>query len=240
MADLMPVLLLLLLALALGAGAAMVWLVVRGEKRPLIRVPRPTPPGSFVRSFVPRPSCWLAVKSTNLQAVQTALHLHKSKPCLWVEGLDEKLFVAPPVKGWILVFGSRLPDPADDVDACFRFIAELSRELGSVQLFSASSMFHHHAWIRAERGKIKRAYAWADRTLWNQGPLSTAEKDLDLTCLGYEDSGPAAFSLPQWVNSNVEKVPMLAARWSLDPAGIDQRLLEHEVGIAGEPSRRYP
>jgi hypothetical protein len=29
------------------------------------------------------------------------------------------------------------------------------------------------------------------------------------------------------------------ARRSLDPAEIDERFLEHERGIAGEPSRRY-
>jgi hypothetical protein len=37
----------------------------------------------------------------------------------------------------------------------------------------------------------------------------------------------------------VEKVPILAARWSLDPAKIDDRRLETECGLAGEPSRLY-
>jgi len=38
---------------------------------------------------------------------------------------------------------------------------------------------------------------------------------------------------------NVEKVPLLAARWSLDPAAIDERLLAHARGVAGEPSHRF-
>jgi hypothetical protein len=33
---------------------------------------------------------------------------------------------------------------------------------------------------------------------------------------------------------NSEKVPLLAARWSLDPTAIDDRFLEHALGIAGE------
>ena len=41
------------------------------------------------------------------------------------------------------------------------------------------------------------------------------------------------------INSNVEKVPLLAARWSLDPAAIDERFLQYERGVAGERSRRH-
>ena len=42
-----------------------------------------------------------------------------------------------------------------------------------------------------------------------------------------------------FITTNVDKVPLLAARWSLDPACIDERLLDQERGIAGEPLRRY-
>jgi hypothetical protein len=34
-------------------------------------------------------------------------------------------------------------------------------------------------------------------------------------------------------------VPLLAARWSFDPASVDQRLLEQAPGIAGEAPRRF-
>jgi len=154
---------------------------------------------------------------------------------------EAKLFIAPPVKGWILVFGSGLPEPQDDVDACYRFVVELSRRLGHVQLFSASRILHHHAWVRAESGRIIRAYAWAGRTLWVQGQRTRAEKELAVTCLDYADAveGAGGFGLPDRITANVDKVPLLAARWSLDPAAIDERFLEHECGIAGEPSHRY-
>jgi hypothetical protein len=85
-----------------------------------------------------------------------------------------------------------------------------------------------------------RAYAWAGKTLWKQGPRTSAEKELDVRCFDYADPAErASFSLPDAIAANVDKVPMLAARWSLDPAGIDERCLENECGIAGEPSRRY-
>jgi hypothetical protein len=78
------------------------------------------------------PNRWLAVKSHNPQAVQKALGLHNPTPCSWTEGMarvsDQKLFVSPPVNGWVLVVGSLLPDSSEDVDACFRFLHRLSRE----------------------------------------------------------------------------------------------------------------
>lgn len=65
------------------------------------------------------PETWLAVKSRNLLGVQEALSLHNPRPCSWLEGFTnaDTLFVAPPVKGWILVTGRGLPIPSEDVDA---------------------------------------------------------------------------------------------------------------------------
>jgi hypothetical protein len=145
------------------------------------------------------------------------------------------------VKGWILVFGSGLPEPQEDVDVCYRFVVELSRRLGQVQLFSASRILHHHAWVKAESGRIIRAYAWAGRALWTQGQRTLAEKELGVVCQEYAEAQTesAGFGLPDRIAANVDKVPLLAARWSLDPAAIDERFLAQECGIAGESSHRY-
>ncbi len=242
----MPALLLLLFSIALSIGLGLIVLVVRRARNnaPQARAPESEPnPCPFEKTCVfRRPGCWLAVRTRSLLAVQSALGLHNVKPCSWIEGLvnDEKLFIAPPVKGWILVMGSGLPDPADDVDKCFRFVVEVSRKLGQVQYFSASQVLHHHAWIKADRGKVQRAYAWAGRTLWNQGTLTLAETELNLKCFGYADAAERPdFGQPDPIALNVDKVPLLAARWSLDPARIDNRSIESERGLAGEPSRRY-
>jgi hypothetical protein len=245
-----PLVLLLLFALALTTGTAMIIFVVRWLRlRQLLQTPfippeswRPaffaTPRASYSR----RPVCWLAIRCHNLLAVQSGLGLHNPKPCSWTEGLanDEKLFIAPPVNGWTLVIGSGLPDPSDDVDACFRFVLGLSRKFGQVQFFSASRILHHHAWVRAERGRVLRAYAWAGTTVWNQGVRTAAEREMGLKCFEYGDPVERhSLAEPDVIASNVDKVPLLAARWSLDPALLDERLLEHERGISGEPSWRY-
>jgi hypothetical protein len=85
-----------------------------------------------------------------------------------------------------------------------------------------------------------RAYAWAGRTLWNEGKTTQAEVDLSMKCYDYTEapSGPPFGSTETGVN-NSDKVHFLAARWSIDPEDIDQRFVEEEWGIVGEPSRHF-
>jgi len=238
--------LLLLLGLAVGIGSAFVILIARRARRRVVSSPMrtfrriihdDTPP----RSYLGRPNCWVAVRSSNLKTVQNALGLHDVKPCTWAKGLlgGAKVFIAPPVKGWILIIGSGLPDPTDDPDAAFRFLLPLSRRFGQVQCFCANRVVQHHAWVRAEKGKIMRAYAWAGKTLWHQGNITPAERDLDLVCRDYDWCEETALTSNDAVTVNVEKVPALARRWSIDPGGLDDAFLEQVCGLSGEPSGRF-
>jgi hypothetical protein len=250
--DLIALLLLLLLAGALGAGATMLALIFFLKRHEAIPAKAPLlaedflPEGFFtvspLRAFWRRPACWLAVRSRNLGAVQAALELDNPKPCSWSEGLssDRQLFISPPLQGWILVVGAGLPDPSDDVDECFRFLMELSRRLGHVQLFKADPTLHHHAWARVEAGRVVRAYAWAGRTAWNQGAKTAAEQELGLKCFGYgEGLSATAWGMNELMGANVEKVQLLAANWSLNPAAIDARFVERSRGIAGRPAKWF-
>ena len=240
-------LLLVLFGLALSIGMGVVMVVLRRCRgNPSEDPPKPSLNGmnhAAHACMFRRPGCWLAVKCADPVLVQRALALHNPKPCSWLEGLagDEKLFIAPPVKGWVLVVGSGLPDPSDDVDVCFRFLMNLSRKLGQVQLFSASRVLHHHAWVKVDKGRVLRAYAWAGRTLWNQGARTATERELGLRCFDYTETVQQSFgfSAGDPIAGNVDKVPLLAARWSLDPARIDEHYIENESGIAGEPSHRF-
>ena len=192
-------------------------------------------------NFLHRPTTWLAVRCRNVHAVQVALGLNNVQPCTWLEGLsgEEKLFIAPPVKGWVLIIGSGLPDPADDVDVCFRFLTGLSQKLGPVQFFKANRVLGHHAWVRVENGEVIRGYAWAGKTLWNQGIPTRAETEFGLNCFQYFESPDETLEESEIAAANVEKVPFLASRWSLDPASVDENLFDHAYGIAGEPPRLY-
>jgi hypothetical protein len=193
---------------------------------------------NFRTSLFDQPCRWLAIRGHNPAAVQEALHLHAAMPCSWEEGLIEarerRLFISPPVAGWILVVGSSLPDPTEDVDECYHFLTKLSRKLGQIQFFSANRPLNHHAWALIDKGRVLRAYAWAGETLWNQGTMTAAEKDLKLSCFDYVDT--VDFEQKDQLALNAERVPLLASRWSVDPTSIDERQFKSSFGITGELS----
>jgi hypothetical protein len=247
--DLIAALLILVLGIALGIGVTCLLMVVhflrkgRFINRPVARkVNLLSRERRFHTPIFHQPARWLAIRSGNLQLVQSALRLNNPTPCSWEEGLsvahEHKLFISPPIRGWVLVMGSNLPEPSEDVDRCFRFILDLSRKLGQVQFFSLNRAVNHHAWVHAEQGVVLRAYAWAGKPLWNQGPLTRAEMDLGLKCFSYgEGEDRVDFGRPDPAALNTERLPLLAARWSLDPSSIDARMLRENRGIAGQLSR---
>jgi len=235
--------LLALQGLALSLGAMMlVWIILlhrRAHAHDAAIHPVEIPP-MFQLTFGSRPANWLAIHSTDPLAVETALGITQSTPCPWVEGMtgDHEFFIGPPVNGWIVVTGSGLPNPSCDVDDCFRFLTELSRKLGSIQFFQADRVLHHHAWVRLEKGLVIRAYAWAGETVWHEGRKTDAETELSMKCSGYgEDPNVNSWAAVEWTAANVGKVPLLAARWSLDPARVDGRLRKQADGVAGKSPR---
>lgn len=246
--DIMPVLLLLLFFGLLAIIASVIVFVLRQAARERAQGQariKFSPAANLEEGdgslTVRRPACWLAIKSRNLRTVETALGLHHVKPCSMFEGLggEQPVFVAPPVNGWVLVTGSDLPDPAEDVDACFRFLIGLSRKLGQVQLFTANSALGYHSWVRAEKGRISRAYSWAGKALWNQGQPTPAEQELGVRCFEYADPNDIALEVADFVQANVEKVAQLAAKWSLDPGRITLKASCSAGGIAGKVSHRF-
>src|SRR5437667_12398692 len=123
--------LLLLFGSAVAIGAGTVIFVIRQARRRRRRPsntrsgePESTEEPALRPIFPIRPPAWLAVKSRSLLAVQSALGLHNAKPCSFNEGLagEERLFIAPPVKAWRLVFGAGLPDPRADGHAAVRCV----------------------------------------------------------------------------------------------------------------------
>jgi len=231
--------------LALGVAVMVfIWMIFLHRRARVTEqlAPRKIAAPLFQSAFASRPVLWMAVRATDPKTVQAALGLNQPIPCSWTEGMtgERSFFIGPPVNGWIIVTGSGLPNPSCDVDECFRFLARISGQLGQVQLFHADRILHHHAWARAESGVVTRAYAWAGETIWNQGAKTPAEIELSMKCFGYgEDPNADSWAAVEWTAANVGKVPLLATRWSLDPARINERARKHADGIAGESSRVY-
>jgi hypothetical protein len=235
------------LAIALLATFLAFIHVRRGKTDPSSTKPRSDPkpfqPRGHYRPSIFEQSCrWAVVKTTHIAAVQSALGLHNPMPCSWEDGLagltSHRLFVSPPVRGWILIVGPGLPDPSVDIDRCYHFVVRLSRALGQVQFFSLNRAVDHYCWVRAEGGRARRAYAWAGETLWNEGPLTPAEVELGVQCLDYCEKptgSDVAADLALIPNiPNVEKVIPMAGRWSFDPTSLDENMLRVALGVTGE------
>ena len=186
----------------------------------------------FQPRVISRPCCWMAIRSVSPEAVKSALGLGRAAPCSWAEGLagGHEFFISPRVNGWVIVTGLGLPNPTDDVDATFLFLQALSRKLGHVQYFYASRLLHHHAWARLDDGCVTRAYAWAGETVWSQGNETLPEIEVDVKLFGYGEHAATILD----AEMNFEKVPLLAARWSLDPAEVKLHSIRHAIGLAGE------
>ena len=235
-ADFIPLLFLALLGLALGIGFMVLGGMLAVDRRNRLRQwPAIAPAQNFFLFQPPavrRPESWLAIRAVSPEAVRLALGLDRTEPCSWAEGLSggHEFFISPRVHGWVIVTGQGLPCPTDDVDATFLFLQALSRQLGHVQYFYASRLLRHHAWARLDDGCVTRAYAWAGETVWNQGTVTLPEIEADVKLSGYGE--PTSTLLD--AEANFEKVPQLAARWSLDPAQVKLNSFHPATGIAGK------
>lgn len=234
MNDVSALMLLALQGLALGIGFLILgWMLAThrrerlrsGKLEPQTLLPRPNRQPA-------RPTCWLAIRSVAPADVQAALGVQRARPCSWAEGLSggHDFFISPRVNGWVIVAGMGLPNPTDDVDATFLFLTALSKQLGHVQYFYASRLMHHHAWARLDEGCVTRAYAWAGEPVWNQGTETLPEIEVEMKLFGYGDHSATILD----AENNFEKVPQLAARWSLDPAAVRLDSRQPAIGVAGE------
>lgn len=242
-------LLLFVKILILGGLCVTLMLFIIRQRRERDRPPvagnsRSTPADSlserpFRKLLFTPPRSWLAVKSTNQRLIQHALGLRNATPCTWDDGIysheDGQLFLTPPVQGWTLILGNDLTRFGEDADACFHFIRSFSRRIGMVQFFSLNPVVHHHAWVLANQGEILRAYCWAGETLWNQGPLTAAEKHLHMVCHPYGPPPTTSTleSSPDPGHANIEKLHLLAGKWSVDPTAIDSNAWIHQHGTRG-------
>jgi hypothetical protein len=233
-ADYIPVI--VLQSMAIVIGLLIIGWMVTGQRRARREQSLLLEPVSFLPvrpDSVPRPPCWLAIRSASTEAVKSALGLNRATPCSWVEGLagSHEFFISPRVHGgWVIVTGLGLPNPSDDVDGTFLFLTGISRKLGHVQYFYAEKFSRHHAWARLDDGCVTRGYAWTGETVWTQGAKTLPESEVGLKTFGYGEQTATILD----AEMNYEGVPQLAARWSLDPAEVKLDSPRQSIGLAGE------
>ena len=189
-------------------------------------------------SIFNRPRTWLAVKSRNSDEVVRAIGLQQVESCPCGEGVTDfearRIFVSPSANGWVVISGRQVPGPAEDIDSCFRFLTELSGRVGHLQYFHANPALGHHAWAKIIDDQVVRAYAWTGETVWNQGEFTLAEQKSGLRCFDYgQEAGGDSYSNWELSGGNVDRVPLLARIWSVDPAALLDSGWQYKRGWSG-------
>ena len=191
---------------------------------------------------------WLALHTDNADKVVAVLGLGNAKPCNWQSGIgivydaelgEHRVFVSPPVQGWIFVVGLPLPHPVGGgfVDKCTPFLLDLGRHFPDVQYYFTYPLIDFFAWVRIRDGRLQRAFAIGDEGIvWNKGRTTREEKALGLKLFDLRgvrgrkgDAGGAMILYP-----TEDHVMRIARGWSLDPTMISALPAAGGLGYVGQ------
>jgi hypothetical protein len=175
---------------------------------------------------------WLALDTTDTQAVAAALDLHGTRDATWAEGLGAayktSIFITPPLADWTLVAGMAL-FPPDRVEPFVKPILEqLSRHFGDAQYFGTHQDVGLHVWARARQGRLVRGYGWLGEkglTIWDEGRQTREEQNLEFQFI--DGRSPAGTSPDE------DCVMQLANLWSIDPTSLNEDFKEPMMGLVG-------
>ncbi len=177
---------------------------------------------------------WLAIRGVDPRRVVEALELVDARPSGWREGIaagyGESVFVSPSIDGWILVVGSSLPsfDTKHGDEPLRSLLVELSRSLDTeVQYFGTHRIVEYHAWARADRGRLLRAYAYigeSGATVIDEGLQTNQEQAIGFRL--FDERAPEADVDAYRERTDIswpdeESVMRVAGAWSINPTTLD-------------------
>jgi hypothetical protein len=190
--------------------------------------------------FGPR-MAWLALDTTDTEAVATALGLRGARHTPWGQGIEAahqgSVFVTPPVGDWTLAVGTPLVQPLHRTAAILKpLLEQLGRRFTDAQYFCNHQDVAMYVWARARRGRLIRGYGWLGtqgRTLWEEGALTKEERDLGFRLGAGQppqvDPGDGTDLVP----FSEDRLFQLACYWSIDPTTLDQEYKEPVSGLLG-------
>ena len=155
---------------------------------------------------------WLAAKCGDPHRLMEVLGLRDPKPANWTTGLAHagyqgRVFVSPPLDGYVLAVGLWAEDLEDVPGRTERLVDSFPE----VQLFGSHRISDYHYWTKYVDGKVVRGYICQDAgAVRDEGNL-TPEK----LALGFERF-PGADRESGWFPGE-EDVLDIAAAWGVDP-----------------------
>jgi len=191
---------------------------------------------------------WLALQTEDAGKVVEVLGLGDAEPCNWQSGIgavydselgEARVFVTPPVKGWIFVVGLPLRAPVGHgfADKCTPFLLDLGRHFPDVQYYFTYPLIDVFAWVRIREGRLLRAFAIGDEGIvWNKGRTTREEKALGLKLFELRgvrgrkgDAGGEIILYP-----TEDHVMRIARGWSLDPTSIGTMPSTPALGLVAQ------
>lgn len=201
-----------------------------GEKR-VVFAQVPDGPAAFGCSMA-----WLAVRSEDPLELVEALRLEQPAACNWNSGIGaayddwlgaSRVFVSPPVDGWVFAVGLALPHPVGRgfTDKCTPLLVDLGGRFAETQYFFSYPPIDYYAWAKVKDGRLVRAFAVSDEGIvWNKGRPSREERSLGLKLFELRgvrgrkgDAGGEIILHP-----TEDHVLRLASRWSIDPTTLNE------------------
>lgn len=196
---------------------------------------------------------WIAIRSTDLSAIVAALEIGDPISANWNCGIgsvydadlgENRVFVSPPVEGWVFVVGTCLPHPHGRffVDKCTPLLAGLSERFGDVQYFACLAELDVYAWVKFAAGRLVRGFGIGDDgVVWRSGRTTREERLLGLKLFELRGvrgrNGDAGGEL--LMHPTPEHVMGLAGHWSVNPTLLDSEGALPGTGVTGEAPRRW-
>ncbi len=214
-------------------------LAVRLSPEPLQISAEPDLPISFGRK-----NHWIAAPTESSAAVATVLGLCDVEACNWHSGFvaayaypNDRVFVTPPLNGWVLAVGTGLPDPSDPalLPAWRALLARASQLFGQAYFFASHRGSSYSAWARYRNGNEERLFAFADETIHNVGLPSAEEQEIiaRLPDPSLAENDPDYRERDDFRPPDEADVFRLASAWSIDPSTLEDEGLGPSAGLTG-------
>ncbi len=187
---------------------------------------------------------WWTVRSDDLRRVADFLGLNSASACNWSSGVplayDGGVFLTPPVNGWILICGARLPPKSEDAAIEVENRLEiLSGEFSDAQVFATHRVVEYHVWARAREGSLTRGFGHlgeAGMTFWDTG-FDESEDALGFDFVDFSnDLSEDELDAMDWPSE--DHVMQVASAWSVSPVDFGEHMFAG-VGIAADSAKFF-
>lgn len=230
----------IILSMIVLTVAGAFWLARAGGPKLVVFGQAPDGPCAFGCSMG-----WLAVRSDDPLELVEALGLEQPAACNWNSGIGAvyddwlgatRIFVSPPVDGWVFAVGLALPHPLGGgfADKCTPLLVSLGGRFSEAQYFFSYPPIDYYAWAKVKDGRLVRAFAVSDEGIvWNKGRASREERSLGLKLFELRgvrgrkgDAGGEMILHP-----TEDHVLRLASRWSIDPTILNEEHAHAGLGF---------